>query len=405
MLEVLALAFAAVSMAQIAPRGTFLVAPAGPMPTLDGTIHEDEWRGAHRTRQGNTELLTRTTPDGGLALGIHAPAFAVTSVYLRVNDTITVLHASAAIGDVKYMRQPDEVWKLQSEFVFTRYRDVADFAANHQAFLQSHHWVSTHARLGAPGDTELFIAPDMLRGEPGPGAPRLAVTYYDSDAKRVLLAAPAGVADAVTQPEINAGFTGATLPFEPDRWMSIIGEQPGGAASGIDYSSFYAKGISFTDFLDGARMLRDEWRDTYRHATIDAGALARARALKGRWQLLVVADDSCHDSVNTLPFVAKLTEAVPDTLSMRIVSSQVGQDVKEAHHTPDDRAATPTIVVLDERGAMKGVFIERPAALLRYLEEHGPGQYPNQVRELRYKWYAEDKGRHAIDELLDIIEK
>ena len=90
---------------------------------------------------------------------------------------------------------------------------------------------------------------------------------------------------------------------------------------------------------------------------------------------------------------------------MRIVSSAAGQEVKDAHQTPDGRTATPTIVVLDNRGAVKGVFIERPAALLHYIDERGEGLYPDQVRELRHRWYAEDKGRHAVSEILDIIEK
>jgi hypothetical protein len=177
------------------------------------------------------------------------------------------------------------------------------------------------------------------------------------------------------------------------------------AQSAIDYASLYAQGATFADFLSKAQLLADEWRDTYTHAAIDEGGLARARALKGHWQLLVVADDSCHDSVNTVPYLAKLSEAVPDTLSIRIVSSDVGQAVKDAHQTPDGRAATPTIVVIDERGVMKGVFIERPAALRQYIDERGAGKYPHEVRELRHQWYAKDKGRHAVAEILDIIEK
>jgi hypothetical protein len=176
------------------------------------------------------------------------------------------------------------------------------------------------------------------------------------------------------------------------------------AQAAVDYASYYAKGITFTEFLSNARMLASEWRETNAQATNDEGALTRARALKGHWQLLIVADDSCHDSVNTVPYLAKLSEAVPDTLSIRIVSSAVGQAVKDAHQTPDGRGATPTIVVLDERGVMKGVFIERPAALRQYIDEHGAGKYPHEVRELRQRWYEEDKGRHAVSEILDIIE-
>jgi hypothetical protein len=173
----------------------------------------------------------------------------------------------------------------------------------------------------------------------------------------------------------------------------------------VDYASYYAQGMTFAEFLSDTRALADDWRDIYAHATVDPDAVARARALNGRWRLLIVADDTCHDSLNTVPYVARLAEAAPDTLSLRIVSSAVGQAVKEAHQTPDGRAATPTIVVLDERGGAKGVFIERPSALRQYIDERGAGKYPHEVRELRQQWYEHDKGRHAVAEILDVIEK
>ena len=176
------------------------------------------------------------------------------------------------------------------------------------------------------------------------------------------------------------------------------------AQSAIDYASLYGQGVTFADFLSNAQLLADEWRATYMHATIDESALTRARVLKGHWQLLIVADDSCHDSLNPVPYLAKRSEAGPDTLSIRIVSSEVGQAVKDAHQTPDGRASTPTIVVIDGRGVFKGVFIERPAALRQYIDERGAGKYPHEVRELRHQWYARDKGRHAVAEILDIIE-
>ena len=76
-----------------------------------------------------------------------------------------------------------------------------------------------------------------------------------------------------------------------------------------------------------------------------------------------MAEDACHDSLGTLPYLAKLVDASPDTLSMRVVRKSVGLPVMEAHRTPDGRPATPTIVVLDAEGGVKGVIAERPAAL------------------------------------------
>ncbi len=42
----------------------------------------------------------------------------------------------------------------------------------------------------------------------------------------------------------------------------------------------------------------------------------------------------------------------------------------EAHRTPDGRAATPTVAVLDEEGRLLGAWVERPSALQAwYLEQ------------------------------------
>jgi hypothetical protein len=165
-----------------------------------------------------------------------------------------------------------------------------------------------------------------------------------------------------------------------------------------DYTGVYAKGISFAQWLEEADQLKDEWVANSGEATVEVSSLARAKALQGQWRLLVVAEPSCHDSVGTVPYLAKFADASPDTLSLHIVRKAVGLAVMEAHRTVDGRAATPTIVVLAPDGTVKGAIAERPAALLAYLKEHtGSGE--------RRKWYEEDKGRHAILEILDIIER
>ena len=165
-----------------------------------------------------------------------------------------------------------------------------------------------------------------------------------------------------------------------------------------DYTAIYAKGIPFAQFLDEAHELTHEWQTNFSSAAIEEAPLARARALKAPWRLLVVAEDWCHDSVNSVPYLAKLVDASPDTLSMRIVRSSDGQPVMDAHKTGDGRAATPTIVILDADGAVKGVITERPAALIEYSATHkGQGD--------RRRWYALDQGRHVVAEVLDLNEK
>jgi hypothetical protein len=177
--------------------------------------------------------------------------------------------------------------------------------------------------------------------------------------------------------------------------LSLAAAPPGATP---DYSGLYEQGVPFARFLADATSLKSEWEANAAGATIEDASLARAKALKGSWRILVVAEDSCHDSLGTVPYLAKLVDASPDTLSMRVVRKSVGLPVMEAHRTPDGRPATPTIVVLDAEGGVKGVIAERPAALWEFSKEHsGRGE--------RRQWYVEDKGRHAIAEILSLIER
>jgi len=163
-----------------------------------------------------------------------------------------------------------------------------------------------------------------------------------------------------------------------------------------DYAGIYAKGIPFAQFLDEAKQLKKDWQANYANAVVDDASLARAKALKGGWRLLVVAEAWCHDSVGTVPYLAKLVDAAPDALSMRIVSKAAGLRAMEAHKTPDGRAATPTIIVIDAAGEVKGAIAERPSALWDYSKEHsGRGD--------RRRWYDADQGLHAVGEILDMI--
>src|SRR5690606_6199648 len=103
-----------------------------------------------------------------------------------------------------------------------------------------------------------------------------------------------------------------------------------------------ASGRSFAAFLEAATNRREQWVANHeRGAAIDATLVARARAVAGRWRLLVVAIDSCSDSVSTIAYLAPLVDAV-EGLEMRIVLPEEGKWLQEAHRTPDGRAATPT---------------------------------------------------------------
>jgi hypothetical protein len=185
-----------------------------------------------------------------------------------------------------------------------------------------------------------------------------------------------------------------------------VAAQPAPPAE-LDYGDVYAKGITFAAFLDKAESRRDEWHAHYNDAAVTAEMMTRMRALPERRRLLVVAEDWCGDSVNTVPYLARLVDAAPERLEMRLIDSKAGRRVMEAHRTPDGRAATPTIVVLGEDGRVLGAWTERPAALRAWLDQEKAGASSassgEALHDRRMKWYAEDAGKATVDETAAIL--
>jgi hypothetical protein len=177
------------------------------------------------------------------------------------------------------------------------------------------------------------------------------------------------------------------------------------AREAIDYAGFYAKGMTFAAFLDAATSHEEDWRKGYSDAAVSADVVSRLRALPARRQLLVVADDYCSDSTATVPYVARLVDAAPDRLALRMVNSRTGRPIMEAHRTSDGRAATPTVVVLSGQGSLIGAWSERPSVLQAWVLEHKPTLPEAEFRERKAKWYADDAGQSAVAEILALIER
>lgn len=187
-----------------------------------------------------------------------------------------------------------------------------------------------------------------------------------------------------------AGFLGAVL-------VSFS------ASSTIDYAALFDKGVPYRDFLDAARSRRDEWLERSKDAKVDAEAVTRVQHLGARRRLLIVAEDWCGDSANTLPYVARLAESAPEVLDLRIVDSSAGRPVMEAHRTPDGRAATPTVVLLDETGTFLAAWVERPSALQKWYIEQQDLLSQRDLLDQKYKWYKEDQGKSAIREIVELL--
>ena len=144
------------------------------------------------------------------------------------------------------------------------------------------------------------------------------------------------------------------------------------------------------------------WMKNWEAATIPADALAQARALPPGYRLLVIAVDSCSDSVNTIPYLAKLVAEVPG-LGMRILSPAAGRRLMAERPTPDGRPATPTVIVLDAAGTEVGCWIERPAALQAIAIAARAGGGTSEFAATKQGWYDADAGASTIREVVALL--
>lgn len=167
--------------------------------------------------------------------------------------------------------------------------------------------------------------------------------------------------------------------------------------------ALYARGVDYPRFLAAARARRETWVRNGETAVVPADALALARTLTGHWRILVVAVDGCSDSANTIPYVAKLVEMVP-ALELRVVSPEAGQAVMEAHRTPDGRAATPTILVLDGAGREVGCWIERPKALQDQAIAARAAGTIERFASGKQGWYDADAGASTVREIVAVLQ-
>ncbi|MEX2282601.1 MAG: thioredoxin family protein [Gemmatimonadota bacterium] len=177
------------------------------------------------------------------------------------------------------------------------------------------------------------------------------------------------------------------------------------AQASIDYQALFQKGREYPEFLGAAKARKQLWDQNQGRAVVAADVLARAKPFGGKLRLLVVAIDGCSDSASIIPHIAKLAQL--SGIELRIVApDDSGRVVMEAHRTPDGRAATPTIVLLDASYQKLGVFVERPSTLHTWYEERKKtGIAQSKLTEQKLEWYARDAGHTTLLELVALMEK
>jgi hypothetical protein len=175
------------------------------------------------------------------------------------------------------------------------------------------------------------------------------------------------------------------------------------AAADSSWSALYESGQRFPDFLAAAKARREGWLRLADSARVSDALLARARAVGGSWRFLVVAIDACGDSMNSVPYLARLAESVPG-LELRIVLPKDGRPVQEAHKSVDGRNATPTIVLLDAEGRDRGCIVELPRQLRMWAHSVRKSVSSDSLHAGIRAFYAANRGEAIVTEAVEMLE-
>ena len=165
----------------------------------------------------------------------------------------------------------------------------------------------------------------------------------------------------------------------------------------------FREGATFGEVLARPKDNSDLWQAVYKRAQVTEEAKQRVAALHRNWHLLVINEDWCGDSVNILPYIARLEEASPH-IEMRIIGRDANRDLMDAHLTGKSRSI-PVAIVYDENFVEKGWWGPRPGPLQKWVLTEGLAlPRPDRYRHIR-TWYARDRGATLVSEILSIIER
>ena len=170
------------------------------------------------------------------------------------------------------------------------------------------------------------------------------------------------------------------------------------------YRQLWSSAIPYDAFVAGDTARRAQWIANHDAAPASMAPLVlRAKAIGGRWHLVVVAESWCSDAVNSVPFLAALAAADP-ALDVRLLRTADAKRLLRSHLL-DGRDATPLVILLDSTFAERGSWIEQPAPLRALVRQLEPAMPHDSVRARVRAWYAADSGRTSVSEVLALIDQ
>lgn len=162
--------------------------------------------------------------------------------------------------------------------------------------------------------------------------------------------------------------------------------------------------LTYEQFVAADTAQRAAWpvKHAAAAATI-AGFRDRARAIPGRWRLLIIADTACRDAVNSVPYLDRLASVQP-SIELRMLRKEDAKDLLRTHRR-EGRSPTPLVVLYDEHFIERGSWMERPLKLRTLIASEKGSVSDDSLRKDVAAWRAADNGRSVLNEVLTMIER
>lgn len=188
---------------------------AGTAPVIDGHLSAHEWDGSrHYAMAGGGEVYLLQKRDA-LYVAVVGPEPGFPTVCVGNDAAVEVLHASAAQGQVRYVRRGARWVPDADRFVYALRQDARGNQAPpvaRSAYYATNGWIATSSR------SHQRVREFRLR--PQPGRARIAVGFLALPSMRIYRW-PQGAGDGCTDLRLLQGNVPDRLDFRPSGWMRI----------------------------------------------------------------------------------------------------------------------------------------------------------------------------------------
>ncbi|NNF04201.1 MAG: hypothetical protein HKN17_07020 [Rhodothermales bacterium] len=186
---------------------------------FDGVFTEDERSAVtHAIVTEEGSIFVRRS-GGLLYVTVESEPIGVASLCLGGFSEVSVLHASAALGYLRF-RSTDDGWTTDDDFVWEmRETSMSTDAIDARAqYFASHGWVATTAMMGDPTATEFLVSEDLVQHD----GVRIAAGLMPIERPEVTLALPATASECADDRLVRGPKPDAPIRFDPTAWLHMI---------------------------------------------------------------------------------------------------------------------------------------------------------------------------------------